>query len=186
MTKQELKECIEKEVMRNVPPLKMSNFKGFMKTLYIRYNTKYLSDEQSFLLIVRKMQYLWSKGTILSRLHSNYLHRKLRKEYGCCIHQNAAIGIGFHVPHPIGIVIGSKSIIGKNCTLYQGVTIGSSVDAGSHVAPQPEIGDNVMIYANSMLLGGVKISSNTVIGANSVVLTDTDGGLWVGTPAVKK
>lgn len=114
MTKAEYEDCIKKEVMRNVPSLKTLNPKRFLKALYIRWNTEVLSDEESFLFIMRKMQYMWSKGSILARLHSHFLHRKLRRNYGCCIHQNAVIGKGFHVPHPIGIVIGSKTIIGMN------------------------------------------------------------------------
>lgn len=151
MNKKEFHQYLESEVYA---PSRAKDLRGLLSNCYVKCYNTYLSDEKTFLYLVRKMQYLWSQGGRIQKLRAELLHKKILHKYGCCIHPNAIIGIGFHVPHPIGIVIGSKSIIGSNVTLYQGVTIGSSVDAGSEVASQPEIGDNVIVYAHSMVLGG--------------------------------
>ena len=89
-------------------------------------------------------------------------------------------------PHPIGIVIASRCTLGKNCTIYQNVTIG----AKSHELAKkgkkyfPTIGDNVTIYAGACVIGGIKVGNNAIIGANSVVVKDVPPNtIAVGNPA---
>lgn len=102
---------------------------------------------------------------------------------GCEIRPEAQIGPGLLLHHPVGIVIGRGSRLGKGCTVLQNVTIGerySPADDHSY----PEIGDNVTICAGAVLLGGIVVGSKSVIGANSVVLADLpNGSLAVGAPA---
>ena len=79
----------------------------------------------------------------------------------------------------LGIVIHDKTSIGKNCVIYQHVTIGGRENRG-----HPIIGDNVYIGAGACILGNVKIGDNVKIGANSVVLNDVDNDTTVvGIPA---
>ena len=66
-------------------------------------------------------------------------------------------------PHPIGIVISPNAKIGKNCTIFQNVTI------GSWKGKSPIVGDNVKIFANSVIFGEISIGNNVIIGAGSVV-----------------
>ena len=73
-------------------------------------------------------------------------------------------------PHPIGIVIAKDAQIGKDCVIYQNVTIGKK--HGKTKEKAPLIGDNVTIYANSIIIGEIKIGNNVIIGANCVVNTD--------------
>ena len=70
------------------------------------------------------------------------------------------------LPHPIGLVIGKKVALGKNCTIYQNVTIG----AKNFLAESyPQIGNNVTIYANAILIGDIVIGDNCIIGAATLV-----------------
>lgn len=88
-----------------------------------------------------------------------------------------------YFPHPVGIVINGKTKIGKNCTIFQNVTIG---DSFSNKLPSkyPTIGDNVMIFANSVIIGGITIGDNAIIGAGSVVLHDVpQNSIVAGNPA---
>lgn len=99
---------------------------------------------------------------ILPRILCEYAHGKT----GVDIHPKAKIGVPFCIDHGTGIVIGATSIIGKNVTIYQGVTIGALQVSKqlSETKRHPTVEDNVIIYARSTILGG-----QTVIGHGSVI-----------------
>jgi len=89
---------------------------------------------------------------------------------GVEIHPGARIGKRFFIDHGMGIVIGETTEIGDNVTIYQGVTLGGT---GKHVGKRhPTIGDNVVIGANSTVLGPIMIGHGSRVGANSVVVRD--------------
>lgn len=71
-----------------------------------------------------------------------------------------------YFPHPIGLVIGKNVKIGKFCKIYQNVTIGARNDLAE---AYPEIGNNVTIYANAIIIGDIVIGDNCVIGAGTLV-----------------
>ena len=80
----------------------------------------------------------------------------------------------------IGVVIHSRAIIGNNCMIGQGVTIGGK----SGWYEVPVIGDNVHISAGAIILRPIVIGSNVIIGANSVVVKDVpDNCIVAGVPA---
>lgn len=74
----------------------------------------------------------------------------------------AQIEGGLYLPHPVSIVIGSGSVVGKNLTIYQGCTIGSK-------RGYPVLQDGVTIFPNSVVVGDITIGADAVIGANSFV-----------------
>ena len=95
-------------------------------------------------------------------------------------YNNASIGtsLGFgakfmgvpHLPHGImGTVINQYSVIGKNCTIFHGVTIGNDY---KDVKNAPQIGDNVLIGAGAKIIGKIRIGNNVKIGAGAVVTQD--------------
>ena len=77
---------------------------------------------------------------------------------------------GLRFPHWSCIVIAQSCVIGKNCTIHQGVTLGQS-HFGNHQGC-PTIGDNVLIYAGAKICGAIKVGNNVVIGANAVITND--------------
>ncbi len=100
-------------------------------------------------------------------------------ETGIDINPEARIGGGFAIDHGTGVVIGATCIIGRNVTLYQGVTLGAKNfpqnEDGSLVKGierHPILGDNVIVYANATILGRVTIGSGSVIGGNLWVVHD--------------
>ncbi len=105
---------------------------------------------------------------LLPRMVTEYAH----KLTGIDIHPGATIGIPLSIDHGTGIVIGETTEIGNNVKLYQGVTLGAlSVDKSKALKKRhPTIGDNVIIYAGSTILGG-----ETVVGSNSVI----GGNVWL-------
>ena len=97
-----------------------------------------------------------------------------RHKTGIEIHPGARIGRCLFIDHGMGVVIGETTIIGDNCLLYQGVTLGAKSFAvqsdGTLVKGNkrhPNIGSNVVIYAGATILGGdTYIGDNCVIGGN--------------------
>lgn len=80
----------------------------------------------------------------------------------------AKIGKGLKLIHPFGIIISKHAIIGKDCTIFQFVTIGA-VDKQGISNKAPRIGNNVYIGAGAKILGDIGIGDNVKIGANAVV-----------------
>jgi len=101
---------------------------------------------------------------------------------GIEIHPAAYIGKGLLIDHGAGIVIGETAIIGDDCTILQGVTLGSRelVKGKRH----PTLGNNVFVGSGAKLLGNIEIGNNVKIGANAVVLNDLpNNSTAVGVPA---
>jgi serine O-acetyltransferase len=91
---------------------------------------------------------------------------------GAEIEFSAHIGPGLLIAHPSGIVIGRGTVIGAGATIYQGVTCGiRSWDAGP-AHSYPHIGDGVVLFARSSVLGGITVGSRSVIGAHALVIRD--------------
>lgn len=109
----------------------------------------------------------------IPRVMSEYAHEKT----GIDINPGAVIGHSFCIDHGTGIVIGETATIGNHVKLYQGVTIGArSFELDKDGNPvksgkrHPDIGNNVIIYANATILGG-----DTYIGDGSVI----GGNVWL-------
>ena len=127
------------------------------------------------------------QGVFLYRI-SNYLYLKnlgilsklitlfSRIVYSIDIDYRAEIDEGFFIAHGIGIVIGHKVSIGKNCSIYQGVTLGGNLNKekkyNGRIITQPVLLDNVSVYSNSIIIGPVVIGENTTIGAMTLVTND--------------
>lgn len=111
------------------------------------------------------------KVPLIPRVMTEYAHEKT----GVDIHAGATIGEYFCIDHGTGIVIGETTTIGSHVKIYQGVTLGAkSFELDENGAPvkdikrHPDIGNNVIIYANATILGGnTKIGDNCVIGGNT-------------------
>jgi len=103
---------------------------------------------------------------------------------GISLPYSATIGHSFYIGHFGGIVINPKSIIGNNCNISQGVTIGISGRGDRRGIP--EIGDNVYMGVNAVIAGKITIGDNVVIGANSLVIKSVSSNITVmGVPAVR-
>jgi serine O-acetyltransferase len=114
-----------------------------------------------------------------------FLYRRARNVYGIELPYTAQIGQGVIIEHQHGIVIHGNVVIGNNCIIRQGVTIG--IRYMDRLTEAPVIGNNVNIGAGAKLLGKITIGDNVNIGANAVVIHSVpQNGLYVGFPKSKK
>lgn len=104
--------------------------------------------------------------------------------FGLEVSSKVRIGGGLFLPHTVGTVIGAESI-GENCTIMQGVTLGSvEPDIKFNAATRPVIGSGVLIGAGAKILGRVVVGDGAKVGANAVVLSDVpSNSVVVGVPA---
>jgi serine O-acetyltransferase len=101
---------------------------------------------------------------------------------GIEIHPAALIGRRLFIDHGMGVVIGETALIGDDCTLYHGVTLGgTSWNKGKR---HPTLANGVVVGAGAKILGPITIGRDARIGSNAVVVKDVpDGATAVGIPA---
>ena len=123
--------------------------------------------------------WLWEHG---HRSLARVLSQITRHITGVEIHPAAQIGKHFFIDHSMGVVIGETTIVGDNCVLYQGVTLGGT---GNETGKRhPTLGNNVMVSAGAKVLGPFKVGDNSRIAANAVVLSEIPPeATAVGVPA---
>lgn len=123
------------------------------------------------------------KIPIIPRIMTEYAHERT----GIDIHAGAKIGEYFFIDHGTGIVIGETTTIGDHVKIYQGVTLGAKsfeLDENGNpvkgIKRHPDIGNNVIIYANATILGGnTRIADGCVIGGNVWLTHSVEAGSTV-------
>lgn len=126
----------------------------------------------------RFSHWLWVHHLKLWARWNSHLIRFLT---GIEIHPGAKIGPGFFIDHGMGVVIGETAEIGRDVTIYHGVTLGGvSLTKGKR---HPTIEDGVVLGAGSKVLGAITIGANSRIGANAVVVRSVPANsVVVGVP----
>ena len=111
--------------------------------------------------------WLWNHGAkSLARISSQFT----RFMTGVEIHPGAQIGRRFFIDHAMGVIIGETTIIGDDCTLYQGVTLGGT---GNETGKRhPTLGNNVIVGVGAAVLGNITVGDNSKIGGGAVAVKD--------------
>ena len=101
---------------------------------------------------------------------------------GIEIHPGALIGNRFFIDHGMGVVIGETAIIGDDCTIYHGVTLGGT--SWKQGKRHPTLKNRVVVGAGAKILGPITIENGAKIGSNAVVVKDIPANATaVGIPA---
>jgi serine O-acetyltransferase len=109
-----------------------------------------------------------------------FLFRIVETLTGISLPKSCIIGQRLRIWHFGGVFLNGDAVIGENCTLRQGVTIGNRHDRGA----SPVLGDDVELGAYAQVLGDVHIGNRCKIGAMTLVLTDMPAdSIAVGVPA---
>lgn len=136
--------------------------------LFLLFYRKY--NESNNFIFKKIYKILWSVSKVL---------------YLCELPLETQIGEGLYIGHPYSITINGKCIIGKNCNIYKGVTIGQE-NRGKRKGT-PNIGNNVYIGANSSIVGKIFIGDNVLIAPNTFVNCDVPSNSVVfGNPCIIK
>ncbi len=131
------------------------------------------------LIIHRCSHWLWNLRLRWLARFCSHLGRFLT---GIEIHPGAILGHRVFIDHGMGVVIGETAVIGDDCTLYHGVTLGGTSWKKGKRHPTLERG--VIIGAGAKVLGPITIGMNAKIGSNAVVVKDVPAGATaVGIPA---
>lgn len=172
MTKRELAYYLSVEVYRKQEA-------GWLKKWYIRFR----EPSYEAVWLVRKFQYYASNG---KKWRSYRIRNALVQKYGIFIHPNTRIGEGLKLPHPDGIILGRSVTIGKDCTIFQQVTLGSKNCEDCRQGMQPTVGDGCTLFAGCKVIGGVTLQNGTQVGANAVLMCNTEeNSVYAGIPAVR-
>jgi serine O-acetyltransferase len=131
------------------------------------------------LLMHRLAHWIWKQRFYWLARFSSHIARWLT---GIEIHPGATIGRRVFIDHGMGVVIGETAVIGDNCTLYHGVTLGgTSWNKGKR---HPTLEQGVVIGAGAKILGPITIGAHAKIGSNAVVVKDVPANATaVGIPA---
>ena len=127
---------------------------------------------------------LYHKDGLINQFFALVLNKRNSKKYGCNIYPSVKIGMNIYIPHYVGIVIGSTSEIGDNCTIFPGVVFGAAYSPKTDNPSgrrHPKCGNNCTFGANSSIIGSITIGNNVTIGAGSVITKDIpDNAVVVG------
>lgn len=131
------------------------------------------------LLMHRLSHWLWGKGFYWLARFCSHIGRWFT---GIEIHPGATIGRRVFIDHGMGVVIGETAVIGDDCTLYHGVTLGgTSWNKGKR---HPTLEAGVVIGAGAKILGPITVGAGAKIGSNAVVVKDVPANATaVGIPA---
>lgn len=110
-----------------------------------------------------------------------FLRKKMQAHYGLEIPGQATIGEGFYIGHAYGITVNPDAVIGRNCNIHKGVTIGQENRGKRKGAPV--LGDCVWLDVNSTVVGAVTIGDDVLIAPNSYVNCDVPShSIVIGNP----
>lgn len=136
-----------------------------------------------------KLQLLWRKEKTAKTKIGRVIYTKLC-EFFCHKHfveltSDTQIGPGLYLGHAFGITINPQTVIGSNCNIHKGVTLGQE-NRGSRKGA-PVIGDEVWIGINATIVGNIKIGNDVLIAPNSFVNCDVpDHAIVYGNPCIIK
>lgn len=103
-------------------------------------------------------------------------------KYGLSIPYNTDVGPGLYIGHYGGVVVNDQAVIGRDCNINHGVTIG--VAYGGRNPGVPKIGDRAYLGPGCVIIGGIRLGNDVAVGANAVVTESVpDSGVVAGVPA---
>jgi serine O-acetyltransferase len=134
---------------------------------------------------------LWRAEGLTRRLGGRVAARLVahvaRSVTGVEIHPGARLGRRLFIDHGMGTVVGETAVVGDDCTLFHGVTLGGKGGRGAGARRHPTLEDGVTVGAGASVIGGVVVGARSVVGAGAVVTKDVPAdSVATGVPAVSR
>jgi putative colanic acid biosynthesis acetyltransferase WcaB len=150
-------------------------------------NTDTSSKSRLVLVLFRSAQFIGRLPAplkLFSKIYCNFYILIVEWILGVELPWDLQVGANLKLLHGIGLVVNHYSKIGDNCTLRHCTTIGNKKLADGSYSASPQIGNNVDIGSNVVIIGAITIGNNVVIGAGSVVVKDVpESTIVAGNPA---
>ncbi len=164
----------------------MSNFINYILQDWSA-NKEGNSKSRFILLMFRSAQILGSLPapfSVFSSFFRSFYALIIEWILGVELPWDTKVGPNLKLLHGVGLVVNHETIIGANCTLRHCTTIGNKKLANGSYTVSPQIGNNVEIGSNVVIVGPITVGDNAVIGAGSVVVKDVPAwAVVVGNPA---
>ncbi len=176
MRKTCLKYILGEDLKRYGLPSELSFFK------YVKYLLFHTAPGVKFSIVYRNCQHYRGENKLMFYFFFLYL-RRIKYKYGFDISYRTKIGEGLYIGHFGGVVIHGDAVIGNYCNISQGITIGV-LNRGNNKGI-PKIGSKVFIGPNAVIIGGITIGDNVLIGANSLVNFNVEEDAVVAPPVSK-
>ncbi|MGV7207134.1 serine O-acetyltransferase [Oxalobacteraceae bacterium A2-2] len=128
----------------------------------------------------RWAHWCWTRGLKWPGRFISYVARIVT---GIEIHPGASMGRRVFIDHGFGVVIGETAVVGDDCTIYQGVTLGGT-SLATGAKRHPTLGRGVIVGAGAKVLGNFTVGDYAKVGSNAVLLKPVPpGATAVGNPA---
>ena len=152
---------------------------------WVTYERDWMRPGIWVMVVYRFGQWRYGIKTRAIRLPFSFLYKVayvlMRGFTGIELPCEVTMGRRCRIDHSGGIVVSGWTVMGDDCVIRHGVTIGVKMDGDKKV---PVIGNRVDIGAGAVVLGDISIGDDVIIGANAVVLHDIPAGMVaVGVPA---
>lgn len=161
----------------------MSTFSELYKADLKRYGgEKVIGYIRVFHFLHRKAQ---TRKSVVSRILFKALFRCHSRRHGIEIPTCTRIGKGLYIGHAYNITINGAAVIGDNCNIHKGVTIGT--ECRGKRAGTPVIGSRVSICVNATIVGKISVGDDVIIAPNAFVNCDIPShSIVIGNPCVVK
>ena len=167
----QFKKYVRADIYRYAGNKKTNKWKLILCNAGLRYTVV-----MRLLRMTRSNAMLWPIFFVL-----RWYRARLSIKYGIDIPYHTSIGPGLYIGHYGGIIVNQEVVIGNNCNINHGVTLG--VAYGGRYPGCPRIGHNVFFGAGCKVFGGIEIGDHAAVGANCVVTKPVpDSAVVVGVP----
>ncbi len=136
-------------------------------------------------LMHRITNFLWKEGWFTLARAISQMTRSIT---GIEIHPGASLGDRVFIDHGMGVVIGETAIVGDDCVIYQGVTLGAGAAARKgaqtrNTKRHPTLQSGVVVGSGAEIQGDIVVGSNVQVASGSIVLKDVpENSIVVGVP----
>lgn len=135
---------------------------------------KYLNYEVYMSKRIERYNRLFHTNSKFKRVLARYMFNRSKRFCSCNIYPGATFGHNIYLVHPTNIGIGGSAILGNNITIYPGVHLAANFASNSRADGRrhPKICDDCILCVNALILGGVTIGRNSIVGGGAIVTRD--------------